>query len=1362
MNIKKDKNQKLIISLDGKQINLDHNTEAKIKTYLDNLLGEKEIERPVIVPMSDGQKGLWFIYQMNPKNLAQNLYTTVKISSALDLKIWEETWQKIGQRHDILRTTYGVKNDELVQIVHSNIGVITQVIDGSNWSQEKLNNKILAHADIPFDLEHEAGIRVSLFKNSETEFFQLITMHHIAGDMWSLDLFLKEFESLYALLKPALPYQDFVSWQSQTINSSEGESNLQYWKQELSGELPILNLLTDKPRLSLQNYPGDSHRIKLNKDLVAKLRQLETSSGSSIYRIMLAVFYVFLYRYTGQEDILVGTPMANRWGQKEFKTIGGYCTNVVVLRASIKGTFTFQEFLAQVSHKVSQAQKHQNYPFSLLIENLLPQRDLSQFPLFSVALTWHRHRWYNLKQQEQSRTLQIEPYFLGEQRGTFSDLNLRIVEAGDDLQLSWEYKTNLFNPDTISRMATHYLMLLKDIINNLETPISQLPLLTEVESHQILVDWNNTAKNYPKDKCVHQLFEEQVERTPDAIAVVFEKQQLTYRELNNQANQLANYLHQLGVKPETLIGICVERSLEMIIGLLGVLKAGGAYVPLDPNYPQERLDFMLEDTQVSIILIQNHLLSKFFSPSIKFINIDHNWNIINQQSKEILSNNLNLTSHNLAYIIYTSGSTGQPKGVMMPHYALTNRILWGQSEAKLTTKDKVLQRAPFSFDPSINEVFSALISGAQLVIPLGKSIGDSRYLIDLIISQKITIMSLPPSLLRAILDEEKVTKCQSLKRVSCGAEALTMELVKDFKSKLPAKLFNVYGPTETCLSVTQWETNLEIRSNIAPIGRPIDNTKIYILDSQLQPVPIGVPGEIYIGGVGLARGYLNRSKLTAERFIKNPFKADGRLYKTGDLARYLPDGTIEFLGRIDHQVKIRGFRIELGEIETLLTQHPKIRETVVIVRENARENQVLVAYFIPTSEYIPSSIELREFLSRKLPHYMIPNVFIPLEQFPLTINGKIDLQNIPLASQIKQDTSDILLTPQDQLEQDLMVIWEEVLGIKPIRITDNFFELGGHSLLAVKLIHLIVTTTTYKLSLGVLFENPTIEKIAQNLRNNPDFFPWNFLISIQPKGDKPPLFAIHNEIQAYHNLACYLGEEQPIYGLSDPRFVQEVVLSESSIDTLATNYLEEIQHLQPCGPYYLIGISFGGIVAFEIAQHLLTKGEKVAFLGLLDSSAPNFCKSLSLRQKFQIHWQELVEKGIFTYINNRINSQSNKLNKFVNRQKLATKIDQNKEKINELAPSAQADVFNFINKELMTNYVARPYWGKITLFKAQQTKELIDRHPRYFDEKLGWGNIAKKGLDILRASWRTHRVIGRTLCSSSRHKTPANFSDLRK
>src|SRR2546421_11879584 len=891
--------------------------------------------------LSHGQRALWFLYRLAPESPAYNLLYAAHIRSALDIPALQRSVQALLQRHPILTATYTMRDGAPVQRFHVDQKLHVEVIDASSWSWEQLHQQLLEEGDRPFDLELGPILRIKLFLRTPQDYILSLTVHHIAVDFWSLDMLIDELCLLYAAervgVQAPLPahvpqYTDFVRWQAEMLAGPEGERHWAYWQDELGGELPMLTLPIDRPRPPVQTYRGASHPFELGEELSKQLKALAKTEKTTLYTILLAAFQVLLYRYTDQDDILIGTTTLGR-SRAELEKIMGYLANPVVLRANLSDNPTFKELLGRVRHTVIGALEHQDYPFPLLVERLQPKRDASYSPLFQTLFVLERPRepWEPARfgQGESAarlaqERLRLEPFVYGQQGAPF-DLTLRIVDLNGLLSADLRYNVDLFDPTTMARMEQHFLTLLKGIVADPGQQLSDLPLLTAAEQPQLLVEWNNTKSEYPEHACIHQLIELQVQRTPEALALVFENENLTYRELNRRANSLAHALQASGVGPEVLVGVCIERSIELVVALLAILKAGGAYVPLDPTYPQERLAYMIQDAQMPVLLTQRRWRDLLPAAGMQLICLDSDWQASGQEENPVSS----VQPGNMAYMIYTSGSTGRPKGVINIHRGLCNRLHWMQQAYHLTPADRVLQKTPFSFDVSVWEFFWPLLTGACLVVARPGGHQDPAYLASLIAQQQISTLHFVPSMLQMFLMEPELEeRCKSLKRVICSGEALSFELQERFFSRLDAGLHNLYGPTEASIDVTYWQCQRESHDWTVPIGRPIANTQIYILDRSSHPVPIGVPGELYIGGVGVARGYYNRPELTAEKFVRNPFcsaqiqagneaaaSASGqpackekettdRLFRTADLVRFRPDGAIEFLGRVDHQVKI--------------------------------------------------------------------------------------------------------------------------------------------------------------------------------------------------------------------------------------------------------------------------------------------------------------------------------------------------------------------------------------------------------------------------------------------------------------------------
>ncbi|OLT58219.1 non-ribosomal peptide synthetase [Moorena bouillonii] len=929
----------------------------------------QSVSREQVIPLSFAQQRLWFIETMGLSSNAYNMPLILRLVGKLDYVALQKSFNEIIARHEALRTTFSEINGTPVQIIQPPFELKVPRIDLSELTASeqtsKLQQLLQKENEQTFNLEVDLPIRAQLFQLGTTEHILQITLHHIASDGWSLTVLPKELSAIYtATLEekpsplPSLPiqYADFAVWQKNYLQGETLESQLNYWKEKLQ-DLPQLQLPTDHPRPAVQTFNGGGIPINIPAAVTSKVKQLSQKQGTTLFMTLLAVFKVLLSRYSGQESIAVGSPIANR-NRREIEGLIGFFVNSLVMYTELGGNPSFTEVLNRVKQTALEAYGHQDIPFEKLVEELQPERALSQNPLFQVMFAVQQEE--ALKPSFSLPNLEVGWYEGGGVEMTVRfDLELHLWPVGEEIKGFCAYNRDLFSAETISRMMSHYENLLSAAVETPERPVSQLPLMTESELDQILVEWNNTKTDYPKDKCIHQLFEEQVEKNPDAVAVVFEEQKLTYCQLNSKANQLAHHLQTLGVKPEMLVGICVERSVEMVVGLLAILKAGGAYVPLDPNYPTSRLHYMVEDAQLSMILTQEKWQHHLSETKASEICLDTDSEIINQQSQEIPENQI--TANQLAYVIYTSGSTGKPKGVTIPHQGVV-RLVSNTNYVQLEATDRVAQVSNTSFDAATFEIWGALLHGGVVVVITKSLLLSPQEFVNYIKQEKITTLFLTTALFNQ-LTYSAPEAFSTLKHLLFGGEAVDPKSVKQVVEKgAPERLLHVYGPTENT-TFSSWYKVSEVAEGATnlPIGKPISNTQIYILDQNLQPVPIGVVGELHIGGDGLATGYYNRPELTAEKFIPNPFdnskvkSQKSKLYKTGDLARYLEDGHIEFLGRIDHQVKIRGYRIETGEIEAVLNSYPQVKETVVLAREDNPGDKRLVAYIVPETESTTSS-----------------------------------------------------------------------------------------------------------------------------------------------------------------------------------------------------------------------------------------------------------------------------------------------------------------------------------------------------------------------------------------------------------------------
>ncbi|MBD1943541.1 amino acid adenylation domain-containing protein [Coleofasciculus sp. FACHB-712] len=1064
------------------------------------------------LPLSFHQQRLWVLHQLEPASPIYNVPIAIRLTGFLNVKALEKSLNKIRQRHEVLQTRFMAVGGEPVQEKFSDLVLNLPVIDlrdlPENERQQLLEDAKKEEAQRPFDLSQEPLLRVKLLQLSETEHLMLFTMHHIVSDGWSRGVIIQELAALYEAFcqgkpspLPELPiqYADFAAWQRQQLVGEVLETQLNYWKQQLTGASPILELPTNRPRPTVNTFRGARQFFTISQPLALSLRALSQQSESTLFMTLLAAFNTLLYRYTGQQDISIGTPMTNRT-QKETEPLIGFFVNTLVLRTLLSENMSFRELLARVREVALQAYTHQELPFERLVEELQPSRDRSYTPLFQVMFALHTAPKTALQLPGLSLSL------LEVETGTAKfDLTLEITDTEQGLTGSLEYNTDLFDEATITRMLGHFQTLLEGIVANPDRRLSDLPLLMEAERYQLLVEWNQTQTDYPADSCFHQLFEQQVQKTPDAVAIVFENQHLTYKQLNERANQLAHYLQKQGITTESLVGICVERSLEMMVGLIGILKAGGAYVPLDPSYPQERLSFMLSDAQMPVLLTQQHLVEKLPHHTAKVICLDTDWDCISQESVETPSSKVN--ADNLAYVIYTSGSTGKPKGTLIPHRGLVNYLSWCSQAYAVEAGKGAPVHSSLSFDMTITGLFSPLLVGNRVIL-LSEAQGIEALSMALRQGGDFSLVKITPAqldLLRHQLAPEEAAG--RTKAFIIGGENLLAQSLEFWQKFAPdTVLVNEYGPTETVVGCCIYQVPLgKHQSGSIPIGHPIANTQLYILDRHLQPVPIGVIGELHIGGAGVARGYLNRPELTAAKFIPNPFKdltpqppslrgkgesgspllaGEGlgersRLYKTGDLARYRADGTIEYLGRCDRQIKLRGFRIELEEIESVLAQHPQIRDMVVLIREDEAGSK-LVAYVVPKSAAVPTVSELRSYLQQQLPEYSIPSAFVTLESLPLTPNGKVDRQGLPSPGIARPNLDDAFVAPRTPAEQVLAEVWREVLKLEQVGIHDNFFALGGDSIRSIQ-VRSLVQNRGLNFSIQQLFQYQTISELAPHL-----------------------------------------------------------------------------------------------------------------------------------------------------------------------------------------------------------------------------------------------------------------------------------------
>jgi aspartate racemase len=1162
----------------------------------------------------------------------------------------------------------------------------------------------------PFDLSRDYPLRVVLVRIDDDEHWLLLTMHHIVSDGWSLGIFTRELSNIYDALASnqvihlselPIQYADFAEWQREWLQGEVLEEHLDYWLKSLAGAPAMLKLPTDHPRPAQQSFNGASVSFKLSQKLSQALSGFSQRQGVTLFMTTLAAFQTLLFRYTAQEDIVVGTPIAGR-NREEIEGLIGFFVNTLAVRTDVSGNPTFRQLLGRVKEVALGAFAHQDLPFEKLVEELNPERDVSHSPVFQVMFGMQ-----NVPRETPALNgLAITRVPLPSVTAKF-DLTLFVSETATGLNLWLEYNTDLFEEATILRMLRHFEHLLEAVVTDPDQPILRLPLLTEAERAGLLTAQNANASDFPKQS-IHAAFETHVEKTPNAVAVVSEQGKLTYAELDRRANQLARHLQKSGVGRGELVGLCIERSPEMLVSLLGILKTGAAYLPLDPSYPHERLSLMLADGKIKVLLTLKRLQENLPAHTAKTVFIDADWKMIARENAGHF--NSAATTDDLAYVMYTSGSTGKPKAVAVTHQSVL-RLVKQTNYARLGADEVFLQFAPLAFDASTFEIWGSLLNGAQLVL-MPPGLVSLSQLGEAIKRNGVTTLWLTAGLFQQMVETE-LESLRGLRQLLAGGDALPVAHVEQVARELKdCQLINGYGPTEnttfTCCYPVQ---RGERFAGTVPIGFPVSNTQVYILDAELEPVPVGVVGELYTGGAGLAIGYLNDAALTAERFVPNPFSNvfGARLYRTGDYARFKADGSIEYMGRIDHQVKLRGHRIELTEIEGALKQHATVRDAVVVMRRSEHGNKHLIAYVIANSPESKLSGELKNALKQSLPDYMVPSYFLFLEEFPLTSNGKIDRRALPLPPETRPELEEAPIAPRDDLEARLARIWERVLEVKSVGVRDNFFDLGGHSLLAVRLVSEIEKELGQRLPLVSFFQGATIEYLAGLLRQDVRSISWPTLVEIQTGGSKAPLICVsmpNVNALGYRTLARYLGNDQPVFGLQ-AQYPEDLdgEHSQAAVDSIATEYLEALRAVQPNGPYQFIGLCRGAHIAFEMARRLECEGHEIAFLGVIDTWV--------MENTFNFVWQVKYYARRFAW--RALLGLKNKLS--IVKKKAENSVD----KTGNGLPKQKPIKVYFPGP----GYVPASYGGRISVFRAR-------RQPRnrIRDLHLGWSKLAKGGVDV--------------------------------
>ena len=1305
-------------------------------------------------PLSFAQARLWFLDQLATGSPVYNIVDIVEFARPANSELIKRAVNELVSRHEILHTAFSESEGDPVQFAQPSVDVALPEIDlsGLPSAQKEAEWTRIAREQgrTPFDLAKPPLFRATLVHLGEQEYLLLLALHHIIADEWSMEVLHRDLHKIYGAFfrnrpssLPELPIQfaDFATWEREWLSGDVLGQQASYWKAELAGAPTVLELATDKPRPAVQSFRGAAASMKFPKELSEPIKALGREEKATLFMVFMAAFMALMNRYTGQSDILVGSPISART-LSETEDLIGFFLNTIVLRAQFDDGISFRSLLRQVKERALGAYAHQDFPFGNLVAALAPDRDPSHSPLIQVMFILQNAEAVS----QASRLAGIQKLETGTSK---FDLTLFMSETPEGFEGLVEYSTDLFKPATIQRLLKHYETLLQSIARNPDEAVARLPIFSADERGHLLEELNQTAVVYAEREFgLHQLFEQQARKTPDRIAVSFEKRRISYRDLDEHSTQLANYLKTCGVGADSLVGVLLERSSEMVVALLAILKAGGAYVPIDPSFPQNRIAHMVEDSRIRVLLTHHRLDEALPVRPETVVRLDADADKIAKQSAA--SPALKVNAGQLAYVLYTSGSTGKPKGVEIPHSAIVNFLLSMRSEPGFSSDDTLLAVTTLSFDIAGLELYLPLISGGKLVIATRDETHDPSQLMERIRESACTVMQATPATWRSLIDAG--WNGSSKLKILCGGEAFPADLAVELLPRC-AELWNMYGPTET----TVWSTVHKVTSvgDFVPIGHPIANTQVFVLDAYRNLLPKGAIGELYIGGSGIANGYLRRPELTRERFVDNPFAPHSRLYRTGDLARWLPDGTLECLGRADNQVKIRGFRIELGEIEAVLARHESIAQGVVAARDTSSGDKILVAYFESKPGPSPDVTELRNHLKKDLPDYMIPSAFVRMDKFPLTANGKIDRKALPSPDNSRVEVGVDFVAPRDYTEQALAQLWSRVLKVDRVGVRDDFFALGGHSLLALRIVVEIEKQFKRRLPLATLLQSPTVADLADVLRmpeKNPS---WASLVRIKPGGARPPLFLMHSHggnVLEYYPLANLLDPDQPVYGVQALGLDGRIQRNQS-VEKIISIYLQEIRILQPRGPYLLGGFCFGGLLALEAARQLNAVGEEVSAVILLQTMHPDAAQFESTIPALRRAWyraakridlerENLAYRG-GSYFHERFGYG---LAKVWARTAIAVEklrgngnADKRENGNNALKPRSMPYILESLTLEhdrMAEEYEVRPYRGNVILFRAsKQLTGLVA------DDSLGWKNVITGNLDICEVPGHQQNIL---------------------
>ncbi|MGY4537884.1 amino acid adenylation domain-containing protein [Mucilaginibacter sp. UYNi724] len=1287
----------------------------------------------LVAPATEPQIEIWTscLIGGDDANCAYNDSASIVLTGDFDTDAMTKAPQALSDRHEALRTVFSADGTNIIVYNNPEISVDYHDLLGRDDEQNKLfvKNYNRQLAITPLDLVNGPLFKVAILKLNYDEHMVIMLIHHIVCDGWSVGIIMQDLSKIYSAFaqnqQPALPpapqFSEYAITEIEASYGAEYKETEQYWVDQFKGSNHLLDVPTDHQRPSPRTYKSNRADYSLDAELVNDLKLLARKAGSSFVTTILASFEVFLHRITGQEEIIIGLPAAGQSATGNYGLVG-HCVNLLPLRSFPKGEQSFVAYLKTRTGLILDAYDHQQYTFGSLLKKLNIPRDATRLPLVPVVFNIDIGMadgiaFHNLKHRYINNPREYETF----------EIFLNITDHKGTLTFEWSYNSRLFEPATITRFMDELEHLLCEIVKTPDTPIGNLEMMNAAEIREQLNKWNDTKVDYPKEKPLHQIISETAARYPNSIALKFNNKELTYTQLNRQANQLAAVLIENGVKPNDKVAISLDRSAELVVALLAIIKAGATYIPLDPIFPINRINYMLEDSAPVVLLTSATYKGQYIS-NAKEIILDDIWaGLSNYPTTDPA---VEVKGEDLIYILYTSGSTGQPKGVQIKHHNVVNFLYSMQKQPGLTAADKLLAVTTISFDIAGLELWLPLITGAQIVLANAATAKDGVALLDIIKKEKITVMQATPYTWRIMLeagwDKEKV-------KVICGGEALPMDLAQRILGKATS-LWNVYGPTET----TVWSTLKEITADdgFVSIGKPIDNTQIYILDKYQKPLIAGAAGEIYIGGEGIAHGYLNQPELTAEKFVSNPFsdEPEAKMYRTGDLGTFTPDGNLMYLSRIDAQVKIRGYRIETGEIEFNLAKEDNIKQAVVIARADNNGVGKLVAYIILKDDVIliddqgEMTRQWRCNLRNSVPDYMVPDNFVVIDAMPMTPNGKVDKKALA-ARDIATAETVTYVAPRTDVEQLVADIWTDLLGIEQVGIHDNFFELGGHSLIAVRVMTRIEKETGKRLPLAILFENSTVEKLSLMLEMDGKSMIWDSLVPIKPKGNKIPIYIVHGaglNVLLFNTLAKHMDAGQPVYGLQ-AKGLNGVDEPLSKMEDIAAHYVSSIMAQNPTGPYALAGYSFGGIIAYEMARQFEALNKEVRMLGMFDTYAyrtphydPWLVKNIKRGMYFgRKIWHALLFKdGFLKTITTRAKAIERGAVRLLWKLKFGT-------------GQKQTGFFGYSNKiddmnnEAQKHYKIMPYDIAIELFRAETRSFYLDDYVY-----MGWKPYAIKGVNI--------------------------------